>query len=55
MKFNLADLLEANVDAFPDRLAVVSGDDRFTFGQLDERATRLANYWTEQGLSLIHI
>jgi 3-oxocholest-4-en-26-oate---CoA ligase len=50
MKFNLADLLEANVDAFPDRLAVVSGGARFTFGELDERATRLANYWKAQGV-----
>jgi acyl-CoA synthetase (AMP-forming)/AMP-acid ligase II len=50
MKFNLADLMEANVDAFPDRLAVVSGSSRFSFGELDDRATRLANYWSSQGI-----
>ena len=50
MQHNLADLYEANADAFPDRLAVVSGDTRLTFGELDERATRLANHWAEQGI-----
>ncbi len=50
MQFNLADLYEANADAFPDRLAVVSGATRMTFGQLDERATRLANHWAAQGV-----
>jgi acyl-CoA synthetase (AMP-forming)/AMP-acid ligase II len=50
MEFNLADLMEANADAFPDRLAVVSGDTRLSYGQLDERATRLANHWRAQGI-----
>jgi acyl-CoA synthetase (AMP-forming)/AMP-acid ligase II len=50
MEFNLADLIEANVDAFPDRLAVVSGETRLSFGQLDERATRLANHWRSCGV-----
>jgi len=50
MIFNLADLMEANSDAFPDRLAVVSGETRLTYGELDERATRLANHWRAQGI-----
>ena len=50
MEFNLADLFETLADAFPDRLAVVSGDATFTYGQLDERATRLANWWLAQGV-----
>jgi acyl-CoA synthetase (AMP-forming)/AMP-acid ligase II len=50
MEFNLADLVEANADAFPDRLAVVSGETRLSFGQLDERATRLANHWRSCGI-----
>ena len=50
MQFNLADLMEANVDAFPDRLAVVSGESRFSYGEFDARATRLANHWTAQGI-----
>ncbi len=49
-QFNLADLFEANADAFPDRLAVIAGDTRLSFGQLDERATRLANHWRQQGV-----
>ena len=48
--FNLADLMEAHCDAFPDRLAVVCGDATFTYGQLDERSTRLANHWRAQGI-----
>ena len=50
MKFNLADLFEANADAFPDRLAVASGATRLSFGELDRRATKLANYWAAQGI-----
>ena len=50
MQFNLADLFESLADAFPDRLAVVSGDMQITYGQLDERATRLANHWASQGV-----
>jgi acyl-CoA synthetase (AMP-forming)/AMP-acid ligase II len=50
MEFNLADLMEANADAFPDRLAVVCGDVRLSFGELDRRATRLAHYWAGLGI-----
>ena len=50
MQFNLADLYEANADAFPDRLAVVSGETRLSFGELDRRATRLANHWASKGI-----
>ncbi|TNE84012.1 MAG: acyl-CoA synthetase [Deltaproteobacteria bacterium] len=49
-KFNLADLYEAQADAFGDRLAIVSGDLRMTYGELDHRATKLANYFASQGL-----
>lgn len=51
MDFNLADLFEANADAFPDRLALVSGATRFTYRQLDERANRLAHAWTALGIT----
>ena len=44
MEFNLADLFELVADRVPDRLALVAGDRRLTFGELDERATRFANY-----------
>jgi acyl-CoA synthetase (AMP-forming)/AMP-acid ligase II len=50
MEFNLADLYESVADAVPDREALVCGGRRLTFRQLDERATRLANYLAAQGV-----
>jgi 3-oxocholest-4-en-26-oate---CoA ligase len=44
LTFNLADLFETLADAGPDRLALVAPPARLTFGQLDDRATRLANH-----------
>jgi acyl-CoA synthetase (AMP-forming)/AMP-acid ligase II len=41
--FNLADLFERVADAVPERVALVAGDDRRTYGELDDRATRLAH------------
>src|SRR5207245_847507 len=41
--FNLADLFERVADTVPDREAVVCGERRLTYRELDERATRLAN------------
>ena len=43
MQFNLADLFEAIADAVPDRTAVVFGERRLTYRELDERANRLAH------------
>ena len=40
-QFNLADLFEVVVDTVPDRLALVAGDRRLTYRQLDQRANRL--------------
>src|SRR5437899_12601584 len=40
--FNLADLFESIVDAVPDRLALVCGERRLTYAELDARANRLA-------------
>ena len=42
--FNLADLFELVVDTAPAREALVAGDARRTFEQLDERANRVANH-----------
>ena len=50
MSWNLADLFEGHADRFPDRLAVVSGDIELTYGQLDDRATRLANHMKSRGV-----
>jgi acyl-CoA synthetase (AMP-forming)/AMP-acid ligase II len=43
MEFNLADLFEAIADAVPGREAVVYGDRRLTYRELDERANRCAH------------
>jgi acyl-CoA synthetase (AMP-forming)/AMP-acid ligase II len=50
VEFNLADLYELVADAIPDRLALVAGDARLTFGELDERANRLAHYLRDVGV-----
>jgi len=50
MEFNLADLLEAVVDAVPDHTAVVAGDRRLTYRELDERANRVAHYLLDIGV-----
>jgi acyl-CoA synthetase (AMP-forming)/AMP-acid ligase II len=50
MEFNLADLFEGVADAVPDRGALVCGDRRLTFVQLEERANRLAHYLHAKGI-----
>lgn len=50
MKFNIADLFESLVDAIGEREALVCGDRRLTFRELDERASRLAHYWADRGV-----
>ncbi|HET9421451.1 MAG TPA: AMP-binding protein, partial [Nocardioides sp.] len=47
---NLADVLEAMADAVPDRLAVVTVDRGYTFAEVDERSTRLANHLVSLGV-----
>jgi 3-oxocholest-4-en-26-oate---CoA ligase len=47
--FNLADLWEATADEIPDRVALVVGERRLTYRELDERATRLANWMAQHG------
>ena len=42
--FNLADLFEVVADAYPERLALVAGAVRLTYGELDRRANRLAHH-----------
>src|SRR5215472_9180389 len=48
--YNLADLFESVVDVVPDRLAVVCGDRRLTYAQLDARANRLAHHLLALGV-----
>src|SRR5262245_13864101 len=50
MEFNLADLFERVADSIPDRLALLAGDRRLTYQELDERATRVANYLRDVGV-----
>ena len=50
MEFNLADLFEAAVDAFPEREYLVANGDRRTYAEMEERANRLAHYLSAQGI-----
>jgi non-ribosomal peptide synthetase component F len=50
MAFNIADLFEFTVDAVPDRIALVFGDARLTFSELDERSNRLAHGMADLGI-----
>jgi acyl-CoA synthetase (AMP-forming)/AMP-acid ligase II len=49
-EFNLADLFELVADTAPRRLALVAGDSRLTYRELDERANRLARHLSAQGI-----
>jgi acyl-CoA synthetase (AMP-forming)/AMP-acid ligase II len=50
LEFNLADLFEIVVDTCPDRLALVAGDVRLTYRELDERANRVAHHLRQAGV-----
>jgi 3-oxocholest-4-en-26-oate---CoA ligase len=50
MGYNIADLFERAVDAVPDRPALVVGDDRLTFAQVEDRANRLAHHLAANGV-----
>jgi 3-oxocholest-4-en-26-oate---CoA ligase len=47
---NIADLAEHAIDAVPDRVAVICGDEKLTYAQLEEKANRLAHYLIDQGV-----
>jgi len=47
---NLADILEAMADAVPDRIAIATIDRDYTFAEIDERSTRLANHLVSLGV-----
>ncbi|GFG54372.1 acyl-CoA synthetase [Mycolicibacterium agri] len=50
MALNIADLAEHAIDAVPDRVALICGDEQLTYGQLEEKANRLAHYLLDQGV-----
>jgi acyl-CoA synthetase (AMP-forming)/AMP-acid ligase II len=47
---NIADLAEHAIDAVPDRVALICGDDQLTYAVLEEKANRLAHYLIDQGV-----
>ena len=49
--YNLADLFEIVARACPDRLALVAGEHRLTYAELDRRADRTAVALNEHGIS----
>ena len=50
MALNIADLDEHAIDAVPDRVALICGDEQLTYAQLEEKANRLAHYLQSQGV-----
>ncbi len=49
--FNLADMFEMVADAVPDRQALICGDARASYQQLEQRANRLAHVLAEAGVA----
>ncbi|MDM1441644.1 AMP-binding protein, partial [Pseudomonas aeruginosa] len=47
---NIADLAEHAIDAVPDRVAVICGDEQLTYAQLEDKANRLAHHLIDQGV-----
>ncbi len=50
MALNIADLAEHAIDAVPERVALICGNDQLTYAQLEEKANRLAHYLIDQGV-----
>jgi acyl-CoA synthetase (AMP-forming)/AMP-acid ligase II len=48
--YNIADVWEAVTDRVAEREALVCGDRRCTYGELEERANRLANHLAAEGV-----
>jgi acyl-CoA synthetase (AMP-forming)/AMP-acid ligase II len=48
--FNMADVWEMAADAVPEREALVVGEQRRTYAQLEERANRLAHHLADRGI-----
>ncbi len=52
MEFNLAAIFEAVAAAVPDRDCIVFGNRHFSFGQIDDRTSRLARALHDRGLGV---
>lgn len=48
--FNIADLFEIVADTVPEREALVCGEARLTYAELEQRANRLAHFLAAQGI-----
>src|ERR1700758_1455093 len=47
---SIAALAGHAIDAVPDRVALICGDEKLTYAQLEERANRLAHYLIDRGV-----
>ncbi|WP_211296037.1 acyl-CoA synthetase [Mycobacterium aquaticum] len=47
---NIADLAEHAIDAVPDRVALICGDEKLTYAELEAKANQLAHYLIAQGV-----
>lgn len=52
MELNIADAFATNAAAFRDRECVVFRDRRLTYGNIDERAARLAGFFIDHGITI---
>ncbi len=52
MAINIADLFEHAVDVVPDRLALVVGEQRLSYAELDARANRIAHHLADHGVGV---
>ncbi len=50
MEFNLADLFESVADVVAEQPAIVAGERRLTYSELDNRANRLAHHFVGAGI-----
>ncbi|MCV7304890.1 acyl-CoA synthetase [Mycobacteroides immunogenum] len=50
MALNIADLIEHAIDTMPDRVAIISGDRKLTYAELEEQSNRLGHYLQSRGV-----
>jgi acyl-CoA synthetase (AMP-forming)/AMP-acid ligase II len=50
MAYNMADLFEHAVDAVPDRINLICGDQTRTYAEMEDRSNRLAHHLADSGV-----
>ena len=50
MAYNIADLFEHTVDVLPDRIALIDGESRLTYKELDDRANAMGHHLAACGV-----